>query len=308
MFSSSVSGGTPDLARCVRQQNTVQHVQSVPQRPIEMTKSQSSFSHSVTESGWSAALNFLLLLLPYSVQLTNFEDSDTFSCILYVISALNFFFFHLRIVSNSPILKTPTLSRAYYMLFRRWTSSPLLLLLTYSVQLINFEDGRWFMHSIYKLFQRCHYPANSNIDHRIIIDGMYVITSLCVYTRRTSVYRLTRRTFVQSAQKLTVQKSRGGHKAWHFNGHSSMWYVMTTFHHPTMWWPRSITHPCDDHASSVWLCATHSDELCWQQLSHSLRRSSETSDEADSRCLTHWHGLVRPVMKLTAGVSLTDTV
>ena len=37
----------------------------------------------------------------------------------------------------------------------------------------------------------------------------------CVYTRRTSVYSLIRRTFVESAQNLTPEKSLGGRKAKH---------------------------------------------------------------------------------------------
>ena len=58
----------------------------------------------------------------------------------------------------------------------------------------------------------------------------------CVYSRGTSVYSLIRRTFVESAQNLTPEKSQGGRKTWHITG----------------------THPFGDHAPS---CLTSASAL-----------------------------------------------
>ena len=49
-----------------------------------------------------------------------------------------------------------------------------------------------------------------------------------VYTRETSVYSLIQRTFVESAQNSTPEKSQDGSKSLARNGH------------PSIWWPRSI--------------------------------------------------------------------
>ena len=43
----------------------------------------------------------------------------------------------------------------------------------------------------------------------------YRIFNISLYTRRITVYSLTRRTLVESAQNVTPEKPRGWRKAWH---------------------------------------------------------------------------------------------
>ena len=50
-----------------------------------------------------------------------------------------------------------------------------------------------------------------------------------IYTRGTSVYSLTRRTFVESAHDLTLEKYQGWRKAW-----------LARNGRPSMWWTRSV--------------------------------------------------------------------
>ena len=62
----------------------------------------------------------------------------------------------------------------------------------------------------------------------------------CIYTQGTLVYSRIWRTFVESAQNLTLGKSQGGWKAWHIR----------------------VTHPCDDHARSSLTLAFQSEYTC----------------------------------------------
>ena len=110
------------------------------------------------------------------------------------------------------------------------------------------------------------------MDYRIFNAHTW---SFCMCGRWTSVYSLIRRAFVESAQKLTPEKSAGGRKAWHI----------------------TVNRPVGDHARSCLTLAFESEYSCsapltlqWQALLdvhiagtrwHPGRRQDEEEEEEE---------------------------
>ena len=97
-----------------------------------------------------------------------------------------------------------------------------LLLLSYSAQLQHCEHS--------DIFSACWFLFVCFVsrEHRILTWTTGSLTCVCdlfacVYRQGTSDYSLIRRTFVESAQNLTPEKSQGGRKSLAKNGHQSIW-------------------------------------------------------------------------------------